>query len=282
MLDLIIIGSGPAGISAALTANKRNLNFLWFGNASLSKKIESAEKITNYPGLISVTGKQMKGVFQQQISEEGIILTEKRIDSVYDMGDYYVACVNESMYETKSVLMAVGMESTKELPGEQRLLGCGVSYCATCDGALYKNKKIAVICTNPMFEEEIEYLADITSEVILFTTYKECGVEKPNVKVNLGYPSEIIGDKRVEGIVFKGQRIDVDGVFLLKDSVSPGVLLKGLEMDNGHIRVDREQKTNLKGCFAAGDCTGRPYQYAKAVGEGNVAVHSIINYLNAQ
>jgi thioredoxin reductase (NADPH) len=281
MLDLIIIGSGPAGISAALTANKRNLNFLWFGNASLSKKIESAEKITNYPGLISVTGKQMQGVFQQQISEEGIILTEKRIDSVYDMGDYYVACVNESMYETKSVLMAVGMESTKELPGEQRLLGCGMSYCATCDGALYKNKKIAVICTNPMFEEEIEYLADITSEVILFTTYKECGVEKPNVKVSLGFPSEIIGDKRVEGIVFKGQRIDVDGVFLLKDSVSPGVLLKGLEMDNGHIRVDREQKTNLKGCFAAGDCTGRPYQYAKAVGEGNVAVHSIVNYLNA-
>lgn len=282
MLDLIIIGSGPAGISAALTAKKRNLNFLWFGNSSLSMKIEKAERITNYPGLINVTGKQMQSIFQHQIKNEGITLIEKRIDSVYDMGSYYVACVNEEMLETKAVIMAVGVESTKEIPGEHRLLGCGVSYCATCDGALYKDKKIAVICTNPQFEEEVEYLADMVSELILFTTYKECHVERPNVKANLGYPSGIIGDEKVQGITFKDQLINVDGVFFLRDSMSPDVLLRGLEMDNGHIKVDREQKTNLMGCFAAGDCTGRPYQYVKAVGEGNVAVHNVIKYLNFQ
>lgn len=282
MLDLIIIGSGPAGISAALTAKKRNLNFLWFGNSSLSMKIEKAERITNYPGLINVTGKQMQSIFQHQIKNEGITLIEKRIDSVYDMGSYYVACVNEEMLETKAVIMAVGVESTKEIPGEHRLLGCGVSYCATCDGALYKDKKIAVICTNPQFEEEVEYLADMVSELILFTTYKECHVERPNVKANLGYPSGIIGDEKVQGITFKDQLINVDGVFFLRDSMSPDILLRGLEMDNGHIKVDREQKTNLMGCFAAGDCTGRPYQYVKAVGEGNVAVHNVIKYLNFQ
>lgn len=281
MLDLIIIGSGPAGISAALTAKKRNLNFLWFGNSSLSMKIEKAERITNYPGLINVTGKQMQAVFQQQIKDEGIGLIEKRIDSVYDLGSYYAVCINEDIYEAKSVIIAVGVETRKEIPGEQRLLGHGVSYCATCDGALYKNKKIAVVCTNPQFEEEVEYLAGMASEVILYTTYKECHIERPNVEINMGYPSKIIGEQRVIGIIFKNQCINVDGVFLLRDSISPDVLLRGLEMDNGHIKVDREQVTNLKGCFAAGDCTGRPYQYAKAVGEGNVAVHSVIKYLNS-
>lgn len=282
MQDLIIIGSGPAGLSAALTAKKRNLDFSWFGNRNLSLKIEKAEKITNYPGLISVTGKEMQSVFLKQIQGEGIVLTDKRINAIYDMGSYFVACVNEEMYEAKAILLAVGMENTMEIPGEERLLGKGVSYCATCDGSLYKDKKIAVICTNPQFEEEIEYLADIASDVIVFTTYKGCNINKPNLTINLGYPSEIIGNDRVEAVDFKHEKIDVDGVFCLKNSVSPAVLLKGLEMKDGHIIVDREQRTNIQGCFAAGDCTGIPYQYTKAVGEGNVAIHSILKYIKTK
>lgn len=282
MYDVMIIGSGPAGISAALTAKNRNLEFCWFGSKGLSAKIEKAGQVGNYPGLIQVTGLEMRDIFQQQVEEAGISLVTEQISSIYPMGNSYAVNVKGKMYEAKSLLLAIGMETTKTILGEERLLGRGVSYCATCDGFLYKEKRIAVVCTNPQFEEEIAFLADLADEVTVFTTYRGFSLERGNIHASIGYPSEIKGEKQVEALVFQGKEIPVDGVFCLKDSVSPSVLLKGLEMKDGHIRVDRAQQTNLKGCFAAGDCTGRPYQYAKAVGEGNVALHSILDYLKEQ
>lgn len=279
MYDLMIVGSGPAGISAALTAKARNINFIWFGSRSLSTKVEKAEKIMNYPGLIAVTGRQMQEIFLKQIDEAGIEITEKKVDSIYDMGGYYAAGANGDIYEAKTVLMTTGMASTKEIDGESRLLGCGVSYCATCDGGLYKDKEIAVVCTNAKYEEEVEYLADIASKVYLFTTYKDAGVDRPNVVKYFGMPKSVLGEIRVEAVEYKEEKIPVSGVFFLKDSINPGVLLSGLEIKDGHIVVNREQETNLSGCYAAGDCTGTPYQYTKAVGEGNVAVHSILKYI---
>lgn len=281
MHDLMIIGSGPAGVSAALTAQARNLDFLWFGSPELSMKIQRAERIRNYPGLPDVAGETMQQVFLRQIEDAGITLTPERINAIYPMGAYYAASVNKKVYEAKAILLATGIQTTKTIPGEAELLGKGVSYCATCDGFLYKQKKVAVICTSPKFEPEIEYLADIASQVTLFTTYKGCEIQKGNVTSVAGYPSKILGTDHVQALVCQEQETSVDGVFFLKDSVSPAVLLKGLEMDDSHIQVDRMQKTNLEGCYAAGDCTGRPYQYAKAVGEGNVALHSILEYLAA-
>lgn len=279
MHDLMIIGSGPAGVSAALTAQARNLDFLWFGSPELSMKIQRAERIRNYPGLPDVAGETMQQVFLRQVEEAGITLTPERINAVYPMGAYYAASANQKIYEAKAILLATGIETAKALPGESELLGKGVSYCATCDGFLYKQKKIAIICTSPKFEPEIEYLADIASEVALFTTYKGCKIQKDNVSHVAGYPSGILGTDHVQALACREQEIPVEGVFFLKDSISPAVLLKGLEMEDSHIQVDRMQRTNLKGCYAAGDCTGRPYQYAKAVGEGNVALHSILEFL---
>ena len=141
MYDLMIIGSGPAGISAALTAKARNLNFIWFGSRALSTKIEKAEKIMNYPGLPAVTGSEMQSVFLKQIDDCGITITESQVNSIYDCGGYFAAGADNEIYEAKAVIMTVGMTTTREIEGEARLLGCGVSYCATCDGALYKNKE---------------------------------------------------------------------------------------------------------------------------------------------
>lgn len=282
MVDLLIIGSGPAGISAALSAKARNLDFLWFGTKNLSPKIEKAERIMNYPGLSAVTGQEMQEAFLNQICQAEIELQEMRIDSIYDMGGYYAACANDQFFEGKSIILATGVANAKEIPGESRFLGKGVSYCATCDGALYRGKEIAVVCTEPELEEEIDYLASMAQHVTVFTNYPTDRIQGDNITHRLGYPGEIGGDSRVQWLTCGGEQILVDGVFCLRGSVSPAVLLRGLAMDGSHILVDRQQQTNLPGCFAAGDCTGRPYQYAKAVGEGNVALHSVIAYLNCR
>ena len=256
MYDLLIIGSGPAGVSAALSAKARNLDFLWFGSRALSPKITKAERVINYPGLPSITGTEMRDAFLRQTGSLGISILEERVNAVYDMGGYYTSVVNEKMYDAKAVILATGVSSCREIPGESRLLGRGVSYCATCDGGLYRGKRIAVVCTDPSLEEEVEFLSDLAAEVLLFTSYQDCGVRRDNVRHTVGYPAEILGEGRTSGIVCDGETVE-----------------------GGHIQVDRQQRTNLPGCFAAGDCTGRPYQYAKAVGEGNVALHSAVEYL---
>ena len=279
MYDLLIIGSGPAGISAALSAKARGLDFLWFGSRLLSPKISKAERVMNYPGLPAVTGPEMRDVFLRQIDGLGIEIREERVNSIYDMGGYYTSVVNEKMYDAKAVILATGVSSCREIPGESRLLGRGVSYCATCDGGLYRGKRIAVVCTDSSLEEEIEFLADLASEVFLCTSYKDCGIRRDNVRHTVGYPMEILGESRASGIVCNGETVDADGVFCLRSCVAPAALLPGLAAEGGHIQVDRQQRTNLPGCFAAGDCTGRPYQYAKAVGEGNVALHSAVEYI---
>lgn len=169
--------------------------------------------------------------------------------------------------------------TTKLLDGEQELLGRGVSYCATCDGRLYEGKKIAVLCNAPKFEHEVEFLADLASEVFYFPTY-ESNIEKENVTICKDMPKAVCGEEYVEQIrLTSGKTVDVDGIFCLRNAIAPATLVPGLEIADGHIVTDRQMATNLPGCYAAGDCTGRPYQYTKAAGEGNVAAHSVVSYL---
>lgn len=281
MYDVAIIGTGAAGVSAALTLKAFRRNIVWFGSGKLSEKIGRAEEIRNYPGLSAVSGEEMRKAFLKQTEEMGIGITDKQVTGVYPMDGKFGILCNREEFEAKSVILCTGVESVKPIKGELEFLGRGVSYCALCDGFLYKNKKIAVLCTSKALEEEIEYLADLAAEVYLIPLYKNVEIERDNVTVLSGMPSEIVGSRKAEGIVLRGERIAVDGVFMLKSAVAPAVLVPGLVCEQGHVAVNREMETNLQGCFAAGDCTGRPYQYAKAVGEGNVAAHSANAYLAA-
>ena len=279
MYDVAIIGSGAAGLSAALTLKQLNKNFIWFGSKKLSYKISNIEKVTNYPGLISVTGKEMQEVFLRQISEANIEITEKQVTGVYQMtGSYSILCGQE-MFEAKSVIVCLGVESVKPIKGELEYLGSGVSYCATCDGMIYKNKEMTVFSSSKEFEEEIEFLSEIASKINFVPLYKDAKTDFRNTEVISGMPTEIKREGKKMYLVFKDKEIESDVIFMLKSAVSPAVLVPGIEVDNGHIKVDRACKTNMEGLFAAGDCTGRPYQYTKAVGEGNIAAHSAVSYL---
>lgn len=281
MYDAAIIGTGPAGVSAALTLHANGKNFIWIGSEQLSDKVQKAERIANYPGLPMVTGAQMNEVFRRQCSELGIAVTDRMVNSIIPTEDGYALMAGADFYEAKTVLLATGVVAVGTLPGETDLLGKGVSYCATCDGALYRGKTIAVLCGARRFEHEVAYLAELAEKVYCLPLYKGAAVTAPNVEI---LPERIVNLKaendRLCGIVLKnGVELAVDGLFCLRESVSPAALLPGLNISSGHIEVDRYMATNLPGCFAAGDCTGRPYQYVKAAGEGNVAAHSIVEYL---
>ena len=280
MLAAAILGTGPAGISAALTLKAMKKEFVLFGSGRLSAKIRAAEKIQNYPGLPMTTGKGMQESFLRQLQEMDISVTEKTVTGIYSMGTHYGILCNQEMFEAKTVLLCTGVEAVKPIPGELEFVGRGVSYCATCDGFLYQDKVIAVICTDKELEHEITYLSGLAKQVFLIPLYKNVQVEAPNVEKLTRMPTAITGDSKVRQLEVGNAVYPVDGVFMLKQAVTPSVLLYGLECREGHILVDRHCRTNLPGCFAAGDCTGKPYQYAKAVGEGNVAAHSIIHYLS--
>ena len=138
-----------------------------------------------------------------------------------------------------------------------------------------------MVSTAKRFEHEIEFLADLAEHVYLFPFYKECEIEKENVEFVKKAIKEVKGGFRADTLVLgDGTELAVDGIFIMRNAIAPTTLLSKLEVADGHIAVNRQMETNVKGVFAAGDCTGKPYQYTKAVGEGNVAAHGVIEYCN--
>lgn len=280
MLDAAIVGAGPAGLSAALDLKLLGKDFLWFGSPAMSAKVEKAEQIANYPGAGLLSGAELNRRFREHARAMDLTSADQMVTQILGGGDRYTLLAENQLYEARTVLLAIGASAPRGFPGEAELLGRGVSYCATCDGFLYRGKTIAVFCAAPRYEHEVEYLASLAEKVWLSAPYRGCGVRLPNVSPLPGPIRAIEGDNRVSRLrLADGGEVPVDGVFLLRTAVAPAVLLPGLAMDGPHIAVDREMRTNLPGCYAAGDCTGRPYQIAKAVGEGNTAAHSIVEYL---
>lgn len=280
MYDVAIIGSGPAGISAALNLQLHNKSIIWFGSRELSAKVEKSECIANYPGVPMVHGPDLNKLFLEQIDKAGLVITEAMVTNITATRRGFMVLGGNEIYDAKTVLLATGSVSAKGFPGEEELLGHGVSYCATCDGFLYKGKTIAVYCGAERYEHEVEYLAGIADKVYLFTPYKDCKISLPNVIRSEKPMAAVLGEDKVTAIrLTDGTEIALDGLFVLRNAVAPAKLMNGLELDGAHIKVDREMRTNKPGCFAAGDCTGRPYQIATAVGEGNTAAHAILEYL---
>lgn len=279
--DLAIIGSGPAGISAALNAKIRKKKFIIFGSKELSNKLTKAEKINNYLGFYGKSGEQIKDEFINHIKSMDISITEERINNIYAMGNYFTLMANDNVYEASAIILATGVNFGKPFKGEEEFLGKGVGYCATCDAPLYKNKVVIIIAYNKKDEEEVNFISTIASQVYYIPMYKEKIEVNEKVEIITDIPIEIVGEDRVKKLILKNSEIETNGIFILRDSVSPGQLVPGLELDENHVKVDRRMKTNLEGCFAAGDVVGAPYQYIKAAGEGNIAALSAVSYIDS-
>lgn len=279
--DIAIIGSGPAGLSAALNAKIRKKNFILFGNKDLTSKLVKAHKINNYLGFYNRSGKEIADEFSRHIDEMGIEITEERVNNIYAMGDYFGIMVNDKIYEATSVILATGVQYGRLLDGEERFLGKGVGYCATCDAPLYKNKVVTIIAYNKHDEEEANFIASIASNVYYVPMYDEEVEVDDSIEIVKGIPVEVIGEEKVKKLKLKDREIETDGIFILRDSVSPGQLVPGIKIVDNHIDVTRSMETSIKGCFAAGDVVGKPYQYIKSAGEGNIAALSAVSYLDS-
>ena len=281
--DIAIIGTGPAGLSAAITATIRNKSVLLLGSKDLSMKVTRAHAIQNYLGLPNIRGEDLGAAFRAHIDQLGVKVTEDRIQAAYNMGEYYALQGVSEIYEAKALILATGMVPGKLLPGEQMLLGRGVSYCATCDAPLYRGKRTAVIGYSEKEEHEAAFLAEVCQEVTYFPMYRDAGKALPeSVRVITDRPTEVTEAEGQRRVVTPAGDFDFDGVFILRDSISPGQLVPGLAIENNHVAVDRTMATNLPGCFACGDVVGLPYQYIKSAGEGNVAALSAAAYLDTK
>ena len=279
--DIAIIGSGPAGLSAAINAKIRNKKIILFGNDELSNKLVRAPKIDNYLGLESITGNQLKERFINHINERGISIVKDRINNVYAMGDYFTLMSAENTYESTAVILAGGIEFSKPIKGELEFLGKGVGYCATCDAPLYRDRTVTVIGYNKDSVEESNFISEIVGKVYFVPRFEGYQNLNKDIEIVKGIPVSVEGDQFVNKLVLKDKEIETDGVFILKDSISPSQLVPGLDMDTVHIKVNRKMETNLKGLYAAGDITGKPYQFIKAAGEGQVAALNAVSYLDS-
>lgn len=278
--DIAIVGTGPGGLEAAITAKIRNKDIILFGNKNLSFKITKATEIKNYLGFPDITGEELAKAYDNHLQKMNIDINTSRINTIYAMGDYFALQSAEEMFEAKSVIISTGVVTGKTLPGENENLGMGVSYCATCDAALYKGKEAIVIGYNPKEEQEVIFLAERAEKVTYIALYKNVSFLADNIEIIEGnIPKEIVKDGDKVTLVTNKGSYQADGIFILRDAMSPDKLVPGLEINEGHIVVDRTMSTNIEGVFACGDITGKPYQYIKAAGEGNVAALSAVSYL---
>lgn len=275
--DVIVVGGGIAGYSAALTLHSLKRNTLWLGADLLGEKLRAAEYVRNYPAMLG-NGALFAARIEEQMKHEGISLTRARVDGIY-AGEPFTLTAGEQVFSARAVILATGVETAGAVKGEESFLGRGVSYCAVCDGALYRDKTIAAVLSDRKFAEEAEYLAGFAREVHAFCLYPGASFHAANIVVHYEKPRAVEGGLRVEKLLLKGGELPVDGVFFLKNAAPPAALVGGLEAEGGAVKVGRDMSTNLRGLFAAGDVTGRPYQYAKAAGEGLVAAYSAHAFL---
>lgn len=279
--DIAIIGGGPAGLSAAVTASVRNKKIIIFDAHGCSPRLRKAHIVNNYLGMPNMNGDELMNKFVEHAMLFKPKLVQEKVIAVSDNeGSFTIATPNES-YEAGAIILAVGVSNSTILPGEKEFLGRGVSYCATCDGFFYRGKKIAVISTVPTALEEVEFLAEICEEVLFLPRYHMTELPKHDNIVIIGEePKEITGTDKVTGLRTTGEYLGVQGVFIFRESDPIDNLFPEMQLRGKSIYVDEQLATNIEGIFAAGDCTGQPWQISRATGQGLQAALSAVSYLN--
>jgi thioredoxin reductase (NADPH) len=285
MYDITIVGAGPAGLSAAITARARNKEVLVVSNKPQESPLAKSQLVENYPGLPQVSGLKLLEEMLAQAHDLGTAFRYERVISVLPMGEYFSVTSGSDVLETRSVILATGIQLTKPYSGEVEFLGRGVSYCATCDGMLYRRSTVCVVGLNAESVEEANFLAELGAKVVFIAKKPTTGLAE-TILAEQGTVTEIKGDAMgVTELTFKNkvtekiESIPCNGVFILRSSIAPSALIPSLELLDGSIAVDKQMHTNIPGVFAAGDCTGKPLQIAKAVGEGQQACFSAVEYL---
>ncbi|MBN1777925.1 MAG: FAD-dependent oxidoreductase [Clostridiales bacterium] len=277
MRDIAILGKGPAGLSCAITARMRGLDALMIAPKINLSWLARTDRVDNYPGLKEVSGADLLKAFEDQAASMGAQTMHGTVRQILPTDSGFMLLVENDVVEAKTVVLAMGAAKPKLLPGEEELIGAGVSYCATCDGHFYKGKSIAVFSENDQGVEEAEFLRDIVGKMDYYPVKKHDVPGDFNVIDER--PTALYQTDGGVGVETKETKRSYDGVFVFRTGMPLSMLLEGLAMQDAGIAVDRSMRTNIPGVFAAGDCTGKPLQVAKAVGEGNVAAIAAAEYI---
>lgn len=281
MFDSAIIGGGPAAMSAALTLKIRNKAFIILAGIDKVTGLSKAPNIENYLGINNISGQELLSAFDKHLTEMGIEKKKEMAYNILNMGDYFTINAGNNFYDAKTIILATGKARNKLIQGEEEYLGRGVGYCATCDGPLYRNKAVAIVSENEEGEEEAKFLSEICSKVYYLPGYETNFTGNGKISVLKHKPISVIGNgNKVTSLSTSQGNIDVDAVFFIRNVLPVNQLLDGLELEDGSIKVDRSMASSIPGIYACGDCAGKPFQIAKAVGEGNIAALSVVKYLD--
>ncbi|MDQ7095911.1 NAD(P)/FAD-dependent oxidoreductase [Desulfosporosinus sp. PR] len=277
--ELAIVGCGPAGMAAALNARIRKRDFVLLGSEFCSPKLSKAPRIENWLGFPDIGGEELRQRFLKHLEEKDIPIIPFKVINIYP-GPPFTVVGKEKSLEADALILATGVSVSKLFPGEAELLGLGVGYCATCDGPLYKNKTVAIVAYNREGEDEANFMAGICSKVYYLPYYSDPLELDARIEVKKSKVQKIIGTQNVERLDLGEEQLAVDGVFIIRENLPAEQLVSDLEMADGSIKVSHNLETNLPGLFAAGDCTGQPYQLIKAAGEGGTAALQAVKYLD--
>ncbi len=279
--DVIIVGSGPAGVSASLYTARAGLNtaIISAGIGSLAK----AEKIENFYGLESpVSGQQLHMFGEKQAQALGVKLLREQVVGVDYMNGFSVVTPTSS-YSSKTLIIATGTSrKSPKIKGLSEFEGKGVSYCAVCDAFFYRKKPVAVIGEGEYALKEATELSNVTDNVFVFTNGAEPTVDLSRFTVITDKISQINGEEKVSSVTFdSGRTVDVNGVFIaLGVAGSVDIARKiGAAVSDGKISVDEHLATSVPGMFAAGDCIGGTLQVYKAVSDGAIAARSAVAFI---
>jgi len=294
--DMIIVGAGPAGLTAAVYAGRYLLNTLVIGELK-GGTISGAYKVCNFPSYKSITGMELTGKLVEQVRFLGIEIKQERVEEIKEKNGFEVK-TSGSVYSSKAIVLATGSEKRKlNVKGEKEFLGRGVSYCATCDAAFFRDRVVAVVGGSNAALTAAILLSEYAKKVYII--YRKGFFFRPepawikqveeNEKIETVFNSNvkgIKGSKSVEKIALdSGRELSVDGVFV-EIGLTPNAGLAekiDLNLDKGHIITDKNQKTSLQGVFAAGDITNNPLKQAvTAAAEGAVAATSAYEYIKGR
>lgn len=279
--DIIVLGCGPAGLSAAVAARSRNKSVLVVGNPIEDSPLARAERVDNYLGLPGLTGLELLQTMKKHAQDMGTQFITGRVVALMAWNGSFALTVGSDIHQGRALILAPGIVHAAKYPGEEKLLGRGVSYCATCDGMLYRGRNVMVVGRAGEAPEEANFLHSIGCRVSYVSKERPAHL-KAEIDHISGTKLEVLGEDRVIGLRVDEEEYPCDGVFILRQAVAPADLLPGLAVEDGGITVNRTMATNLEGVFAAGDCTGKPWQVSKAVGEGLVAGECAAEYLDKQ
>lgn len=298
MYDIIIIGGGPAGLTAALYACRANKKTLVIEKETFGGQITFSPKVENIPGFISLTGNEFAEKLVEQVLEQGADVESCEAIEIRD-GEIKTVVTDDGEYQGKSVIIATGAKHRMlGIDGEERFVGEGISFCAVCDGAFYKNKTVAVVGGGNSALQEAILLSDTAKKVFVvqnldFFTGEKKLVEQleklDNVEIILGVTVDsFVGDNELEGIVIKNsagetRKLELDGLFVAIGLIPQNEAFKNVvKLDGrGYAEVDESCETETKGIFVAGDCrTKKIRQVTTAAADGAIAALSACDYVD--